>query len=49
MCASPKRERNRHGIDIETCPPRRLITLPVKLAMMKATHRNRELIADFAT
>jgi hypothetical protein len=48
VCASPKRERNRHGIDLDTRPPCRLITVPVKLAMMKATNRNRELIADFA-
>src|ERR1019366_7419226 len=49
MRASPKRERNRHRIDIETAPPRCLVTVPVKLAMMQATNRNSELIADFAS
>jgi hypothetical protein len=49
MRASPKRARNRHRIDIASRPPCRLITLPVKFAMVKATNRNRELIADFAS
>jgi hypothetical protein len=49
VSASPKRERNRDGIDIETRPPSSLVTVPVKLAMMKATNRNRELIAHFAS
>jgi hypothetical protein len=49
MCTLPKRERNRQGIDIETAPPRRFITLLVKLAMMQATNRNSEFIADLAT
>jgi hypothetical protein len=30
----PKSERNRHWIDIGFVPPRALVTLPVKLAMM---------------
>jgi hypothetical protein len=42
VCASPKRERDRHGIDVDAVPPCRLITMPVKLAMMEATNRNRE-------
>ena len=49
MCASPERERNRHGIDIEAAPPCRLVTLPVELAMMKATNRYCEFIADLAS
>lgn len=49
MCALPKPERNRHGIDLESCPPSRLVTLLVKLAMMKATNRNREFIAELAS
>jgi hypothetical protein len=48
LCAPPKRERNRHGIDIESGPPGPFVAVPVKLAMMKATNRNRELIADLA-
>ena len=48
MGASPQRKRKRHWIDLETHPPRGLITMPVKLAMMKATNRNRVLVADFA-
>jgi hypothetical protein len=47
--APPKRECYRYGIDFETRPPRRLVSVPVKLAVMKATNRNRELIADFAS
>ena len=46
--ASPKRERDRHGIDFEPGPPYCLIAVPVKLVMMEATHRNRKLIADLA-
>jgi hypothetical protein len=46
--ASPKRERDRHRIDIDPGPPCRLVTVPVKLAMMEATNRNRELVADLA-
>jgi hypothetical protein len=46
--ALPKGERNRHGIDLDPGPPCRLITLPVKLAMMQAADRNHELIADLA-
>ena len=30
----PKSERNRHWIDIGFVPPRALVTLPVKFAMM---------------
>jgi hypothetical protein len=48
MRVSPKLECNRHRIDIETTPPCPFVTVPVKLAMMQATNRNRELIADFA-
>jgi hypothetical protein len=48
MSALPKRECNRHRIDPDTRPPRCLIPVPVKLAMMKATYRDRVLIADLA-
>jgi hypothetical protein len=48
MSALPKCERNRHRIDPDTRPPRRLIPVPVELTMMETTNRNRELIADFA-
>jgi hypothetical protein len=48
VCASPKGKRDRHGIDIDPLPPCRLITVPVKLAMVEATNRNRELVADLA-
>jgi hypothetical protein len=40
----PKSERNRHWIDIGFVPPRALVTLTVKLAMMDAAQRHRELI-----
>ena len=44
--ASPKREGDRRGIDVG--PPCRLIAVPVQLAMMEATNRDREFIADLA-
>ena len=37
-------ERNRHGIDVGCLPPATLVTLPVKLAMMDAAQRHRELV-----
>jgi hypothetical protein len=40
----PEPERNRQRIDVERDPPRTLVTLPVKLAMVHATQRNRELV-----
>ena len=40
----PKSERNRHGIDVGFVPPQALVTLTVKLAMMDAAQRHRELI-----
>ena len=40
----PKSERNRHGIDVGFVPPCALVTLAVKLAMMDAAQRHRELI-----
>ena len=40
----PKSERNRHGIDVGSVPPCALVTLAVKLAMMDAAQRHRELI-----
>ncbi len=45
----PKQILRIDRIDFETRPPCRLITLPVKLAMMQTTNRNRELVADLAT
>jgi hypothetical protein len=45
---SPKRERDRYRIELDPTPPCRLITVPVKLAMMEPANRNRELIADLA-
>jgi hypothetical protein len=48
VCSLPKRERNRHRINIDPAPPCRLIAVPVKLAMMEATNRDRELVADLA-
>jgi hypothetical protein len=49
MARAPKRERDRHGIELEPIPPCCFITVPVKLAMMETTNRNRELVADFAS
>jgi hypothetical protein len=40
----PKSERNRYWIDVGFVPPRALVTLAVKLAMMDAAQRHRELI-----
>jgi hypothetical protein len=40
----PKRERDRHRIDVEPMPPSRLITRPVKLAVMDPANRNGELV-----
>ena len=40
VCASPKPECNRHGIDMETRPPRPVVIVSMKLAMMQATNRN---------
>ena len=40
----PEPERNRQRIDVERGPPRPLVTLPVKLAMVDAAQRHRELI-----
>jgi hypothetical protein len=34
---SPKRERDRHRIDLDPGPPCSLITVPVELAMMEAS------------
>ena len=45
----PKPERDRHRIDVGLVPPRAFVTLAVKLAMMDAAQRNRELIRDPAT
>jgi hypothetical protein len=45
--ASPKRERNRYGIDFDSRPPCHLVALPVEL--MKAAERHGELVADFAS
>jgi hypothetical protein len=45
VCALPKRYGNRNGIDVDTRPPCRLIAVPVKLAVVEPTYRNRELIA----
>jgi hypothetical protein len=49
MACAPKRERDRHRIELEPIPPCSLVTVPVKLAMMETTNRNRELVADFAS
>ena len=40
----PKSERNRHGIDVGLVPPGAFVTLAVKLAMVDAAQRHRELI-----
>ena len=40
----PKSKRNRHWIDVGFVPPRALVTLTVKLAMMDAAQRHRKLI-----
>jgi hypothetical protein len=45
----PKSECNRHGIDVDFAPPRAFVTLAVKLAMMDAAQRHRELVRYFAT
>jgi hypothetical protein len=47
-CASPKRKGDWHRIDLETTPPRRLITVPVQLSMMQPAERDRKLVADLA-
>jgi hypothetical protein len=48
VCALPKRQGDRNGIDVDPIPPCRFITMPVKFAMVKSTNRYRELITDFA-
>jgi hypothetical protein len=40
----PKSERNRHRIDFGLVPPGAFVTLAVKLAMVDAAQRHRELI-----
>src|SRR6266566_2078140 len=46
---SPKLKRDRYGIEVDPRPPVGLISMPVELSMMEATHRNGELVADLAT
>ena len=48
MSALPKCKRNRHRINPDTRPPRRLVPVPVEFTMMETTNRDRVLIADFA-
>ena len=40
----PKSERNRHGVYVGLVPPGAFVTLAVKLAMVDAAQRHRELI-----
>jgi hypothetical protein len=40
----PEPERNGQRINVEFDPPRALVALPVKLTMVQATERNRELV-----
>jgi hypothetical protein len=40
----PKSERNRHGVYVGLAPPGAFVTLAVKLAMVDAAQRHRELI-----
>jgi hypothetical protein len=42
----PQPVRHRHRVDVRGLPPRRLIAVPVKGAMVGAAERHRELIAD---
>ena len=43
----PKAERDRQGIDADRRPPGGLVAVAMELAVMKATDRDRELVADF--
>jgi len=47
--ASPKRERDRHGIEMDSGPPRRLIAVPMQFAMVEAADRNGKLVADLSS
>jgi hypothetical protein len=40
----PKSARNRHGVYVGLVPPSAFVTLAVKLAMVDAAQRHRELI-----
>jgi hypothetical protein len=42
----PKSKRNRHWINVGSVPPCPLVTLAVKLTMMDAAQRHRELIRN---
>jgi hypothetical protein len=48
MCVLPQLERDGERIDIDPVPPRDLVTVAVQLAVMQATNRNGEFVADFA-
>src|ERR1700722_3478810 len=49
MRFQPERSRGCHRIQSKFCPPSSLIAVAMELAMVPATKRNGELIADFAT
>jgi hypothetical protein len=44
--ASPKRERERNGIDVDPGPPRRLVAIAMQLALMAAANRDGIFVAD---
>jgi hypothetical protein len=45
-CVPPELERNWNRIDVESPPPRRLVTRAMQLAVMDPADRHHELVAD---
>src|SRR5271156_2724229 len=45
----PQPERDRNGIDVDPCPPRRPVAVAMQFAMMRATDRDRVFIAHLSS